>query len=128
MAWTSKGSIQGPTGATGPAGSPLPRVTSIASSATPTVNLSTTDHYDITALVANITSLSTSGTPGNWQTLWVTIKAAGAQTIAWNAANFANSGGVSWPTSVPAGKTITAAGKYNPALGKMVCYAADPGY
>ena len=106
-------------------GIPPTQISSITSSATPTVDVTLYELLDITALTANITSLSTSGTAGNWQRLWVSIKAAALQTVVWNTANFANSGGATWPTSVPAGKTITAAGRYNPALGKFVCFAVD---
>lgn len=101
------------------------RVVSIASSATPTIDVTATDVYDITALATNITSLSTTGTPRAWQPLWVSIHAAAGRTVAWNPVNFADSGAAAWPTAIPAGATVTAAGRYVPAEGKFICFAVD---
>lgn len=109
--------IQGPPG-------PRNRVATIESSATPIINVATTDHYDITAL-ADDAAISITGIPGLWQTLWVTVHAGATQSLTWDPADFDSSGVAAWPASVAAGKTVTAAGKYNPALGKFICMAVD---
>jgi hypothetical protein len=62
------------------------RLNTVASSATPTINTDTTDIFIITALAANITSMTTnlSGTPNNGDTLEIRITDNGtARTIAW---------------------------------------------
>lgn len=63
-----------------------PRVTSTASSATPTINTDNTDAVDITALAADITSMTTSlsGTPTNFDKLIIRIKDNGtSRAITW---------------------------------------------
>src|SRR5687767_10089153 len=65
-----------------------PRVTTISSNATPSVNTDNYDFVDITALATNITSMTTNltGTPVNGQKLIVRFKDNGtARTIAWGA-------------------------------------------
>lgn len=107
----------------GPPG-PRNRVATIESDATPLINAATTDHYDITALAVDA-AISITGLPGRWQTLWVTIHAVATRSVTWDPADFEGSGVAAWPASIPAGKTVTAAGKYNPALGKFICMAVD---
>lgn len=51
-----------------------PRTGTTASSATPSINSDTTDYYSITALAANITSITITGTPTAGQTLWISVK------------------------------------------------------
>ena len=65
-----------------------PRLTSIVSNATPTINTDNTDVANITALATAITSMTTnlSGTPLNSQRLTVKIKDDGtARAITWGA-------------------------------------------
>lgn len=56
------------------------RVTTITSSATPTINTDNCDYVEITELAENITNMSTnlSGTPTKGQTLWVNIACVGS--------------------------------------------------
>ncbi len=61
-----------------------PRVTSITSSATPAINVATTDLFEITALAAVITGFTITGTPLDGQTLNVRILDAGTgKGITW---------------------------------------------
>lgn len=63
-----------------------PRVTTIASSATPTPNGDTSDVFTVTALAANATFGAPTGTPVNCQPLTLRITDNGtARTLAWNA-------------------------------------------
>lgn len=84
------------------------RVTSITSSATPTINTDDCDCVDITALAAAITSMTTnlSGTPTNFQSLIFRIKDNGtARAITWGASFAAN--GVALPTTTVISKLLT---------------------
>lgn len=63
-----------------------PRITTITSSATPTINTDNCDAVTITALATNITSMtsSLSGTPNNFDKLIIRFKDDGtARTISW---------------------------------------------
>lgn len=85
-----------------------PRVTSITSSATPTVNTDDTDFVDITALAAAITSMtsSLSGTPTIGQKLIYQIKDNGtARAITWGASFAAK--GAALPTTTVISKLLT---------------------
>jgi len=84
------------------------RVTSLTSSATPTINTDDCDCVDITALAAAITSMTTnlSGTPTNFQSLIYRIKDNGtARAITWGASFAAN--GVALPTTTVISKLLT---------------------
>ncbi len=84
-----------------------PRVTTITSSATPTVNTDNCDTVTITALAADITSMTTnlSGTPSNFDTLFYRIKDNGtARAITWGA-SFA-SRGATLPTKTTISKVL----------------------
>lgn len=99
-----------------------PRVGSVASSATPTINTDLYDIYSITALAANITSFTTnlSGTPGNFQQLIIRIKDNGvARTIAWGA-KFCDEG-VPLPTTTKASKVMTVFFFYDSVNSKWGC-------
>lgn len=79
-----------------------PRVNTVASSATPTMNSDTTDFFTITALAAAITSMTTnlSGTPTGGQKLTIRILDNGtARAITWGA-SFASRGGTLPTTTV----------------------------
>lgn len=102
-----------------------PRVLTITSSATPTINTDNYDAVEITALATAITSMTTnlSGTPTNFQKLITRIKDTGsAQGITWGA-SFA-SGIATLPTTTVAGKTLTAGFIYNTTSSKWECVAA----
>jgi hypothetical protein len=63
-----------------------PRVTSVASSATPTPDVSTTDQYNLTALAAAAAFGAPTGTPQDGQKLIIRIKDNGtARALTWNA-------------------------------------------
>jgi hypothetical protein len=90
------------------------RVTSITSSATPTVNTDNTDFVNITALAAAITSMTTnlSGTPTIGQALIYQILDNGsARAIAWGASFTAK--GTALPTTTVASKLLTVAFLWN---------------
>lgn len=81
------------------------RVSTITSSATPTLNTDNTDMFTVTALATAITSMTTnlSGTPTGFQKLVVRIKDDGtARGITWGA-SFA-SRGATLPTTTTLGK------------------------
>ncbi len=93
---------------------PTPRVTTIVSSATPTINTDLYDAVTITALAADITSFTTNltGVPVNFQPLVVRILDNGvARAITWGA-KFA-AGTVALPTTTIAGKTLSTAFFYD---------------
>ncbi len=102
-----------------------PRVSSEASSATPTINTDNVDAHKITALATNITSFTTnlSGTPVDFQKLIVRITDSGSgQTIAWGASFEAK--GVDLPVAITAGKTLTIGFIYDSVSAKWGCVAS----
>lgn len=101
-----------------------PRITTITSSATPTINTDNCDAVTITALATAITSMSSglSGTPVNFQKLMVRIKDDGtARSIAWGA-SFA-SRGVTLPTTTVISKVLTVGLIYNSVTSTWDCVA-----
>jgi hypothetical protein len=103
-----------------------PRVNTVASSATPAINTDTTDLFTITALAANITSMTSglTGTPTDGQKLMIRIKGAAAQTITWGA-SFISSGVATLLASTVAGKTHTVGLVWDSAVSDWVCVAVD---
>lgn len=102
-----------------------PQITTISSSATPTVNTDTTDFVTITAQAAAITSMTTnlSGTPTNGQRLAYRIKDSGsAQTIAWGA-SFATRV-ATLPTTTTSGKVTGVVFWWNSVTSTWDCMAA----
>lgn len=103
-----------------------PRVNTVASSATPTINTDTTDVFTITALAAAITSMTTnlSGTPTDGQKLVIRIKDNGtARAITWGA-SFA-SRGATLPTTTVLGKVLYVGFMYNSAAAVWDCVAVS---
>lgn len=89
-----------------------PRVTSTASSATPTPNADTDDEYILTALAAGATFAAPTGTPVQGQKLLIRIKDnATPRTLAWNA--IYRAGDVPLPTTTVTSKTMYAGFIYN---------------
>ena len=89
-----------------------PRVTSIASSATPTPDVDTTDLYVITALATGATLGAPTGTLVQGQKLTIRIKDnGGAQSLAYNAVYRAF--GSALPTTTTASKTLYLGCIYN---------------
>lgn len=100
------------------------RVTTLTSSATPTVNSDNCDAVDITALATAITSMSSSltGTPTNFQKLIYRIKDNGtARAITWGASFVAL--GVALPTTTVINKILTVGFIYDTTTAKWGCVA-----
>lgn len=92
----------------------VPRVTSVASSATPTPDADTTDLYDLTALAAAAAFATPTGTPVNGQPLTIRIKDNGtARGLTYSAAYVA--GGVALPATTVLSKILTLSWLYNTA-------------
>lgn len=101
------------------------RITTISSSATPTINTDNCDFVDITALAAAITSMTTnlSGTPTNAQKLIIRFKDnATARTIAWGTSW--ESCGVALPTTTVISKRLTVGFLYDTTSSKWGCVAS----
>lgn len=101
------------------------RVSTVASSATPTLNTDNTDMFTITALATAITSMTTnlSGTPTGLQKLVVRIKDDGtARAITWGA-SFA-SRGATLPTTTTLGKYSYVGFIWNSTASVWDCVAA----
>jgi hypothetical protein len=98
------------------------RVTSTASSATPTPNCDTTDQYQLTALAAGATFGAPTGTPANGQRLIIRITDNGtARTLAWNAIYRAI--GSALPTTTVINKTVYVGLIYNSLAARWDCVA-----
>jgi hypothetical protein len=105
----------------------IPRVETVASSATPAINIDITDQFNITALAVAITSMTSglTGTTVDGQKLLIRIKDNGtARAITWGA-SFVASGAAALPTTTVAGKTHLLGFIYDSAAGKWVCVAVD---
>ena len=105
----------------------IPRVGSTASSATPSINTDNVDQYNITALAAAITSMTTnlSGSPFDGQKLIIRIKDNGtARAITWGS-SFVSSGVATLPTTTVISKTHLVGLIYDSTAAKWVCAAAD---
>lgn len=103
----------------------IPRITTITSHATPTINTDNCDAVTITAQAADITSMTTnlSGTPVNFQKLIIRIKDDGtARAISWGAKFEAK--GVSLPTTTVLSKVLTVGFIYDTVTAKWGCVAA----
>ena len=103
----------------------VPRVTTITSSATPTINTDTCDAVTITALATAITSMTTNltGTPNNFDRLTFRIKDDGtARAITWGASFVAS--GVALPTSTTLGKVLTVSFIYDSVKAAWACIAS----
>jgi len=98
-----------------------PRVASITSSATPTINCNTTDQLNITALVVAITSVTVTGTPVDGQLLELRIKDSGGPRAIAFGASFTGT----LLTTTAAGKIHLQRCKYDAAAAKWAGYLAD---
>jgi hypothetical protein len=95
----------------------VPRITAIASSATPTPDAGTTDLYQVTALAAGATFGSPTGTPVDGQKMMIRILDNGtARALAWNAIYRAV--GTVLPTTTVISKTLYVGIIYNSASAK----------
>ena len=103
-----------------------PRIATPAQSATPAINVDTTDQANISANQA-ITSMTSglTGTPVDGQKLLLRIKDNGAaRAITWGA-SFMASGGTPLPTTTVINKTHLIGFIYDSSVAKWVCVAAD---
>lgn len=102
-----------------------PRIGSVTSTATPSINTDIYDQYNITALATNITSVTITGTPTDGQKLMLRIKDNGtARAITWGA-SFVSSGTATLLTTTVVNKTHLVGLLYDSAAAKWVCIAAD---
>lgn len=102
-----------------------PRVTTITSSATPTINTDNCDYVNITALATAITSMTTnlSGTPNHFDKLTIRFKDDGtARAITWGASFEAC--GVALPTTTVISKRLTVGFLYSTTTSKWGCVAS----
>lgn len=100
------------------------RVTSEASSATPTINTDNTDIHRITALTVDITSMTTnlSGTPSHGDSLVIEITGTAARAITWGSSFEAST--VALPTTTVSTDMLMVGFKYNSATSKWRCMAS----
>ena len=101
------------------------RVTTIVSSATPTIDTDDCDVVTITALAAAITSMTSglSGTPTNFQSLIIRILDDGTgRAITWGASFQAM--GVALPTTTTSSKVLTVGFLYDTVDSKWGCVAS----
>lgn len=104
-----------------------PRVTAIASDATPTINTDTVDQFHITALAVAITSMTTNlgGTPDDGQTLIIRIKDNGTtRAITWGS-KFVSTGTGTLLANTSANKTHLVRLLYDANVGKWACIGSD---
>lgn len=102
-----------------------PRITTISSHATPTINTDNCDCVTITAQAEAISSMTTnlSGTPTNFQKLIIRIKDNGtARAITWGASFEAK--GVALPTTTILSKVLTVGFIYDTVTSKWGCVAS----
>lgn len=103
-----------------------PKTNTVASSATPSINVDITDDFTITALATAITSMTTNltGTPVNGQTLVIRIKDDGtARAITWGASFVSR--GATLPTTTILGKYVYVGLKYNSTASVWDCVAVS---
>lgn len=100
------------------------RVSTESSSATPTINTDNVDMHRVTALAANITSMTTnlSGTPTDGQELLISITGTAARTITWGA-SFA-AGAVALPTTTVTTERLDVKFKWSTVASKWMCMAS----
>lgn len=101
------------------------RTGTTASSATPSINTDNYDRYTITALAANITSFTLSGSPNDGDTLIIRIKDNGTARSITAPTNTVNTGVASFPTTTIVNKTHLIGLMYDSAAAKWAVSAAD---
>jgi hypothetical protein len=101
-----------------------PRIGSVASSATPTINTDNVDIYKLTAQTSNITSFTTnlSGTPTDNDILIIEITGTAARGITWGASFEAST--TALPTTTVSTDMLTIAFMWNSVTSKWRCMAA----
>lgn len=131
IAASTPGYIMGTSDGTTWTSQPLTRINSTASSATPAINTDTTDQYNITALAAAITSMTSglTGTPRDGQHLMIRFKDNGtARGIVWGS-KFLSSGVATLLATTVISKTHLVGLIYDTAAasgaGAWICVAVD---
>lgn len=101
----------------------LVRVAAITSSATPTIDIAACDTFRITALAANITGVTISGTPAHGHRLVVEITSSGNRTIVWGS-SFRSTTASALPTTTNSGKLLRIGFIYDSVGAVFDCVAA----
>ena len=96
-----------------------PRVSTTASSATPSINTDNVDVYGITALTVNITGFTMSGTPTNGQKLWIYIVGTAARSITWGGSFEAST--IALPTTTVSTNRLDVGFVWNSVSSKWRC-------
>lgn len=101
-----------------------PRVGTVASSATPTINTDNYDIYGLTAQAVDVTSFTTNltGTPTDGQRLWIYIVGTASRAITWGA-SFEN-GIATLPTTTTTTQRLDVEFIWNAATSKWRCMRA----
>jgi hypothetical protein len=101
----------------------VPRVSTTASDATPTINTDNTDQFGLTAQAVDITSFTTnlSGTPTDGQKLWIYIVGTAARAITWGASF--ESSTATLPTTTVSTNRLDVGFVWNVATSKWRCVA-----
>jgi len=98
-------------------------VSTETSNATPSINIDNVSAHSITALAADITSVTITGTPSNFDKLLIRIKDNGtARAITWGASFEAK--GVALPTTTVISKVLTVGFIYDTVSAKWGCIAS----
>ena len=102
-----------------------PRINSVASSATPAINVATTDQFEVTALAVALTGFTITGTPVDGQQLAVRIKDNGTLRALAFGASFGPSGTVALLTTTVATKTHLSVFRYDAVKSLFIATFAD---
>lgn len=101
-----------------------PRITTVSSSATPSIDIDIYDTLTITALATNITSVTVTGTPNDFQKMIVRIKDNGvARSITWGSSFEAV--GAALPTTTVVSKRLVVGFIYDSVSAKWGCVAVN---
>lgn len=106
----------------------VPRVGSITTSATPTINCDLYDQFNITALSTDIVGFTVTGTPVDGQKLLVRIKdngSAPAKAVAWGSSTFSFSGTAALLSTTVVSRTHLSGFIYDAAAARWVCVGSD---
>lgn len=96
------------------------RIGTTTSTATPSINVDTTDQFNITALAAAITSITVTGTPTDGQELTIRYKDDGTARAITHGSSFV-AGTAALLTTTVAGKTHLEKFLYDAVAGKWAC-------
>jgi hypothetical protein len=104
----------------------VPRVGSVTTSATPTINCDLYDQFNVTALATEIVGFTVTGTPSDGQKLLVRIKDNGtASRVTWGSSTFSYSGTAALLGTTVASRTHLSGFIYDAAAARWVCVGSD---